>query len=438
MPARQQALALREERGKIADESRKILDKVEAEKRSNLSAEEQAKFDELHQKETELRGMIDRLEKQASLDADLDKELPPAPVGGEQRGRRGGRNGSVTAPLNGEGDDEANVELERRNGAIRTWMKRGLSRMSHDDRDVMEGLHVESEQRDQAAGTDNLGGYTVAPDTRLYGRIIEGMKRHELDESLFEVLNTDTGGELPIPTSNDTANKGAIVAENTDVSDAEDITFGQIKLGAYLYTSKQLPVSRVLLQDSAVDVEAFVGRKLGERMGRIKAEHMTTGNGATQPMGLVTAATVGKTGASATLIAHDDLVDLEHSVDPAHRPNARYMFHDKVLLALKKLKDADGRPLWQPGITSGAPDTINGHAYVINQNMAQPAANAKSILFGDMKKYLVRKVRGFVVERLDERRAELFQVVFLGFERWDADLLDAGTNPIKVFQQAAA
>ena len=49
----------------------------------------------------------------------------------------------------------------------------------------------------------------------------------------------------------------------------------------------------------------------------------------------------------------------------------------------KKLKDGQGNYLWKPGFNIKEPDTINGYAYTINQQMPAMAANAKSILFGD-------------------------------------------------------
>ncbi|KKM02260.1 hypothetical protein LCGC14_1786290, partial [marine sediment metagenome] len=65
------------------------------------------------------------------------------------------------------------------------------------------------------------------------------------------------------------------------------------------------------------------------------------------------------------------------------------------------------------------------------------AANAKSVLFGDFKKYLIRDVKGITVLRLAERYAEFLQVAFLAFLRTDGDLLDAGTAPIKHYANSA-
>jgi hypothetical protein len=47
-------------------------------------------------------------------------------------------------------------------------------------------------------------------------------------------------------------------------------------------------------------------------------------------------------------------------------------------------------------------------------------------------------VRDITLLRLDERFAEFLQVAFLAFMRTDGDLLDAGTHPVKGYQNATA
>jgi len=247
-----------------------------------------------------------------------------------------------------------------------------------------------------------------------------------------EVFPTGTGADLPWPTVDDTGNEGEIVGENT-ANNEQDVAYGNVTFGSFMYSSKIVRVSLQLMQDSFFNIDSHLSGLLGERLGRIQNRHYTTGTGSSQPNGVVTASAAGVTAALSSAITHDELLDLKHSVDPSYRrmPGTRWMFNDSTLKAFKKLKDGDNRPLWAPGIAAGEPDVLDGQPYTINQTMPSMEAAAKSVLYGDFHKYKIRNVRGITLMRLAERYAEYFQVGFIAFMRSDGDLVDAGTNPIK-------
>ena len=138
-----------------------------------------------------------------------------------------------------------------------------------------------------------------------------------------------------------------------------------------------------------------------------------------------------------TRIGFFDLIALEHSVDPLYRQRASFVLHDQSLKKIKQLLDKYGRPLWLPGLASNAPNTILGYPYVINQAMT-PIGTAGAggvVLFGDLKKFIVRQVRPYQILRLDERYAEYGQTGFIAFSRVDSQLVDAGTHPINSLSQ---
>lgn len=117
------------------------------------------------------------------------------------------------------------------------------------------------------------------------------------------------------------------------------------------------------------------------------------------------------------------------TVDPAYRQarRCRFLFHDSTLKAIKKLKDDQKRPLWLPGVAVREPDTILGHAYTVNQHVPIIAAEAKTVLFGDFSKYLIRDVLAVSFFRLAHSKyTEKGQVGFLAFSRHDGNLVDAG------------
>jgi HK97 family phage major capsid protein len=295
-------------------------------------------------------------------------------------------------------------------------------------------LRQQAEQRGtQLVGTDNVGGYTV-PDEMM----------RPIDNALLQfggmrqtstIIATATGAALPIPTANDTTISGEIIAEDSAVNE-QTVAFGQVTLNAYKYSSKMIPISVELLQDSATNMPAFLGARIGERIGRITNAHATTGDGSSKPYGIVTgASTSGITAATSGVYAFGEILSLIHSVDPAYRQNARFMFADATLLILKQMKDSQNRPIWMPSLVPGEPDTFGGYGYVINQSVAT-GSGAKAILFGDLSKYYIRDVLGITLLRLNERYAEYHRVAFLAFARFDGRLIDAGTKPVKYLTNA--
>ena len=106
------------------------------------------------------------------------------------------------------------------------------------------------------------------------------------------------------------------------------------------------------------------------------------------------------------------------------------MFNRNTLFALARIKDLDGRYLWQESPRSGAPATLFGKNYILNDDMADIGAGNASVLFGDLGKYRIRMVKNFRVIRLNELLAEYLAVGLFGFARVDGTLLDAGTHPV--------
>jgi len=323
--------------------------------------------------------------------------------------------------------------------AWRTWMREGATELTSEERAALRTGWVDGKElRAQGVATGAAGGYIVPPAFRA--KLVEAQKFFSSMRDVAEVITTETGATLPWPTNDDTANVGAILGENTQVTE-QDLTLGQADVGAYTYTSKLVRVSLQLLNDAAFDVESWLAGKLGQRIGRAQNIHFTTGTGTNQPEGVQTNAVVGKTGATGqtTSVTYDDLIDLIHSVDPAYRNSgrARFMLNDATLAAARKLKDGQNRPLWEPSVQVGVPDGLLGYGYTINQDMPTMSANAKSILFGDFYAgYLIRDVQDVQLLRLSERYADYLQVGFLAFARTDGTPQD--TAAYRAYRNAAS
>lgn len=422
---------LRDRQARLVTEARSYLEQITTETPAERAAELErqhdaamSEYDTLEQRAQRLNTLIER--EQAMEQGD-DRR----PRGdGEERGARG-----AGAGAGGDRDPVAETRA-----AFIGFIQHGADMLEPEQRRLVAELrsNLTPEQRAMAAGVAASGGYTIPQG--FMAEITRSMAAWGpmLDPGVTRVINTDTGAALPWPKVDDTGNIGALLGENTQVTE-QDATVGQAQLDAYTYTSKIVRVSLMLLQDSAFDVPALLNELFGERIGRAANVDLTTGSGVNRPNGIVTAASVGKTAASATAIAADELIDFYHSIDPAYRsaPGFKMMFHDNILKTLRKLKDGQGNYLIDSLKDGGAVLNLAGISvpYAINQAMASAIATGnKTIVGGDFNKYIVRRVKDFTLLRLVERYADYLQAGFVAFNRIDGELSDA--NAVKTFQQA--
>lgn len=314
---------------------------------------------------------------------------------------------------------------EKRAQVFDKWMRHGANDMSPEERKMLR------EFRAQGVVPDEKGGYTV-PET-FRARVVEKMKAYGGIASVAQILNTSDGTTILWPTADGTEEEGELLGENREASE-EDTEFGSADLGAKKLSSKIIRVSNELLQDSGIDIEAYLARRIAERIGRGEAKYLINGTGTgtpVQPKGLAASVTGTTIAAAANTFTWKEMNTLLHSIDPAYRngPKFRWAFNDQTLKIIEEMEDGHGRPLWLPNIIGGAPATVLKVPYVIDQGIADVGAGKKFMYAGDFDRFIVRRVNYMVLKRLVERYAEFDQTAFLAFHRFDCVLED--TSAIK-------
>lgn len=418
---------LREEYSAKAAKAREILDRP----KDQWTVEAAAEVDAIYAELDKIQAQIDRYEALVKRTDDLEASA---------RGRSIVSGRSV--------DEEAHrISVERR--AFGAWARMGREALQNvSDEQVKQQIQLGFRlgvqnigMQNAAVGTNTAGGYTV--ETDVAADVIQRLKAYGGVRNVATLLPTAQGNPILYPTTDDTANSGELLAEAATAA-TQDVTFGAVTIGAYKWSSKVVPVSIELLQDSAVDIEGLILGLISTRLGRVQNTYFTTGTGTAQPLGVATAAASGgsKVGATGqtTSVTYDDLVDVEHSVDPAYRQRGTcgWMFNDSTLKVMKKLKDTMNRPLWRPAVTGGDAADILGYRYDVNQDMPTMAANAKSIIFGDFSRYIVRDVMQVTMMRFDDSAyASKGQVGFLAFQRSDGKWVDSGNAAIAYYQNSA-
>ena len=407
------AKELREQQARILTNARAKFDEIKDNTPEDRAAEINREFDAMMATSDGLEKQIERMARMDALQSALSAPDPRRPAG------------------NGEGRGTDDGEPVTYREAFREYLQAAgsMSDMRPEARMALQKGFQKTEARAQTTTTNAAGGFTVPVE--MQNMLVKSMLAWGpmYDPGVTSEMVTASGNILPIPTVNDTTRAVTTTAEGVTLTDdgSADAVFAQKQLEAYSYNTKWLRVSYELAQDSIFNMESLLADLLGEGLGRGANLQLTTGTGSSAPNGIVTAATLGKTTASATAFTWDEIMDLEHSVDPAYRnsPKCRYMFNDTILLAAKKLKDGQGNYLWQQGdVQGGTPALFNGRQYSINQAMAATqVTTARIMLFGDFSKYYVRKVGAPLIMAMQDKDFAPGYGIF-GYIRFDGELLD--------------
>jgi HK97 family phage major capsid protein len=404
---------LSERKAKIVAEARTILDSITDDATAEARADGERKFDAMMADADRIDADIRRAEQIEAAERALDQVAET----------RAGRENTLTDEARDRGEAEARAYID--------WMRHGMAGVSDESRAVMSRLAT----RAQATGTTTAGGFLIPENFR---RVLEEAKKAFGGiRPLATIIATSDGQSMLLPTVDDTANSGVgILAENAAAGE-QDVTFGQGSIDTYMYHSGLVRVPMQLIEDSAFNLNSLLPRLLVERIARAENAHYATGTGTGQPTGFLTGLPTVET-AGVGVVTFDDLIDLLHAVDPSYRMGAGWALSDGALKVIRKLKDNDGRPIWQESVRAGEPGQILGKPYAVVQEMPDVAAGTTPIAFGDFSKYIIRDAGTPIMQRLVERFAEYLQIAFHNAERHGGGLLNAGGNPLKKLTVKAA
>ena len=381
-------LELREKRAKLWNDTKAFLDSHRGED-GMVSAEDNATYEKMEADVVALGKEIERLERQAAIDREMDQPTA-APL--------------VSRPVAPNDKKPGRASDEYRNAF---W---GMIRNRNLTPGVMNDLQI---------GTDTEGGYLV-PD-EFEHTLVQGLEEENVLRSLCTVIQTSSGDrKIPIVTAHGTASW----VDEEDPIPTSDETFGQISIGAHKVAT-MIKVSDELLQDSVFNLESYIAAEFARRIGAAEEEAFITGNGTGKPTGLLHATNGAGTGV--TTIGNtptaDEIFDLVHSIKSVYRRKAVFLLNDSTLKAIRKLKDGQGQYLWQPGLKEGQPDMLLNYRIATSPFMPEIAAGNKVILFGDFKSYWIADRQGRSFQRLNELYAATGQVGFRATQRVDGRLV---------------
>lgn len=389
------SIELRQERAKLLSDARELVEKAEKENR-NLSVDENKQYEKMFKDADEIQERVARLEKNEKAEKELaqirdqDREAMERSV-----------DSTVAKAVKGT-DAEA-----RQIDAYRSFLMGGMAELSAEQRNTLQ------------ADALVKGGFLVTP------QVLVASLLKKLDDLLFlrglaTVQQLATAASLGIPTLDTDPADADWTGELTTVSQAT-MEFGKRELTPR-YLSKLVRISNVLLRKSVIPAESLVMDRLAYKFAVTQEKAFLSGNGAAQPLGVFTASNDGiptsrdmSTDNAGTAVTYDGLKNAKGFLKSQYRRNAQWVMHRDLQTQISKIKDGEGRYIWQDSIVANEPDMLLG--FPVNVSEYAPSTFTSGLyvaVLGDYSYYYIAEALNLEVQRLNEVYATSNETGFIG------------------------
>ena len=388
---------LRQAAKQLIAEARQIQDAADAEERA-LTAEEQTNFDKYMDDALEKREAAERLERLE----DAEREAAES-VDNQSHEQR------AEAPTDGR--EQLGDDVDARAQRYAEAYTRAMFYRPEDGPDS-------SELRALQADLDVSGGYTVAPP-QFITRLIQAVDNLTFMRGLSTVIPVTSSDAIQgVSLDTDPADP-AWTAEIGALSEDSSMAFGGRSLTPNQLT-KLLKISDKLMMVSALPIEQIVRERLAYKLAVTFENVYQNGTGAGQPLGVFTASAQGistsrdvSTGNSTTAFTVDGLKEAKYSLKAQYWPRLNWLFHRDAVKMAAKLKDGEGRYIWEESVVRGEPASLLG--FPVRMSEYTPSTFTTGLYvgaLGDFSNYWIAELQSMRIQRLDELYAGNSQVGF--------------------------
>jgi HK97 family phage major capsid protein len=323
--------------------------------------------------------------------------------------------------------------------AFPEWIRRG---------DAISGEFKNAMQ----IGSDPDGGFWTPPQRskEILTRMFDSSPMRELCDQM-----TIDAHSIEFPVDSNDATSGGWVGETASRPETASPEVGLQTI--YLREQYAMPIATQRLLDmSGIDIESWLTRKIADKLSRTENTAFVSGNGVASPRGFLDyksdAVTTddasrawgvlqyvasGAAGAFPTVSGStaddlDALITLQHSLKPEYLPNAVWLMARSTAAVVRKLKDRDGRWIWNDSLTEGGRPILLGHAVVMAEDMPVMASNSYSVAFGDFRRGYQILDHRVGVRILRDNLTTKGRVKFYTTKYTGGDLID--TDAIKILK----
>lgn len=257
----------------------------------------------------------------------------------------------------------------------------------------------------------------------IASRIIETVK--DICPILAGAERYSVKGKLSIPVygkANSTHDIAAAYQTEFAEMTADAGKFTTVDLEGWLIGALTL-IGMSVENNSQFSVTEFVIRHMAEEIAAFLAKEGLTGSGTNAIQGALNSSN-GLTAADAAAVTADELIALQCKVKQRFQKDACWTMAPDTFLAIKKLKDSNGRYLLQDNIASDFPYVYLGKPVYLDDNMPSLAAGNKAILYGSYSGMSFNFRENLSIQVLREKYVTQHAIGVCGFCEVDGKITD--------------
>lgn len=376
---------LMEKRTKAVADARILVDKADEEKRS-MTSEEERQWDAYMEDEKRFGKEIERETK--LLEAER-------------------RNAETAVHNAGQSRETQTPDVELRARAFNVLLKDGPQAMSLE------------EKRSLTTQSDTQAGFLNAPQ-EFVQQLIERVRDEVFLEAESTSHTTTNANGLGFPTLETYPGKIKMISEITEAPEDTDLAFGKREFKPHL-AKKLIKISDAMLRADGMNAEAIAINAVSYIVGITKEYMYLLGTGNQEPLGVFVADAKGiptsrdfTTDMKATDFTPDALKGVKYSLKGQYMKTAKWLFHRDGVAKVAKLKDGEGRYIFDTANTVGAMDMLLNRPMIMSEYVPNTFTASQYVgMFGDFSKYWTVNSLNLRIKRLNELFAATSQVGFI-------------------------
>lgn len=378
---------LYEKRGNALAEARKFVDAADAAKR-DMTEDEVRQYD-AHMNDVKRFGK--EIEREQELAAEEKRN-----VAFELQRQNGNENRENKTP-----------EQELRSAAFRKLLIEGPQALSGDER------------RTLTTGNDTQAGFLNTPQ-EFQQQLIERVHDEVFIEAASTQHTTTNANGLGFPSLETYPTRPKMVTEIQKADENTALAFGKREFKPHLMKNL-IKISDKMLRADGMNAETIAMNAMTYIIGITKEYMYLLGSGDQEPLGLFTASAKGiptsrdvSTDMKVDDFTPDALKNVKYSLKAQYMKTAQWLFHRDAVRQIAKLKDGDGRYMFELADQVGAVDQLLGRPLLMSEYVPNTFSASQYVgMFGDLTKYWTVNALTLRIKRLNELFAETSEVGFL-------------------------